>query len=418
MKTVLYCVQAPKLVALLGIALLTVNSAKVVASDHVDGEISINNSVADISDLYAFPSPRNPDRLVLILNSYPFVSSKGHFSDRLQYSFRIRPVTASGTGVNAGFNFSNQEYRIDCSFKTPHDNTGHSISCVMPNKEVVTNKVGNISSDASAVQVFAGRRSDPFLFSASWFKTLVFEHCIPPANASNDIKDLNVLSIVIEMNTKDVFTSEHQNLLAIAGEVGEKATANNPYKPIDRVGRPEVSNGRLVPNLDQPDLREMYNAEDTFSLNLNHKPIYEERILQNVRYYDQLDDVIDWQPEWKQAITRILINDYLVVDTTKPFTNTGYFDIEHALLRNEPHARSGGRMPGEGVINTLVNNMVSDGFGQPISDGIPDVDISQRAFPYLEKPNTGIVAWIKQFLAPKFVSSLSLKKRSATETCK
>ncbi|ODS22924.1 hypothetical protein AB835_11525 [Candidatus Endobugula sertula] len=67
-----------------------------MASDHVDGEITIEHPVSDLSDLYAFPSPTDPKRLVLILNSYPLVPSNGHFSDRLTYSFLIKPLTIKG----------------------------------------------------------------------------------------------------------------------------------------------------------------------------------------------------------------------------------------------------------------------------------------------------------------------------------
>ena len=45
---------------------------------------------ADITDLYAFPSPEHPGRLVLVLNTLPFAPPTAAFSDGLIYRFRMR----------------------------------------------------------------------------------------------------------------------------------------------------------------------------------------------------------------------------------------------------------------------------------------------------------------------------------------
>ncbi|HEY0829533.1 MAG TPA: DUF4331 family protein, partial [Candidatus Dormibacteraeota bacterium] len=51
--------------------------------------------IADITDLYAFPSPEHPGRLVLVLNTLPFAPPSAVFSDGLIYRFRLRPLTAN-----------------------------------------------------------------------------------------------------------------------------------------------------------------------------------------------------------------------------------------------------------------------------------------------------------------------------------
>ena len=50
--------------------------------------------VADITDLYAFPSPEHSGRLVLVLNTLPYAPPSAVFSDGLIYRFRLRPLTA------------------------------------------------------------------------------------------------------------------------------------------------------------------------------------------------------------------------------------------------------------------------------------------------------------------------------------
>ena len=41
-------------------------------SHHISGPRAIAEPVADITDLYAFPSPEHSGRLVLVLNTLPF----------------------------------------------------------------------------------------------------------------------------------------------------------------------------------------------------------------------------------------------------------------------------------------------------------------------------------------------------------
>ncbi|WP_422278733.1 DUF4331 family protein, partial [Trebonia sp.] len=41
-------------------------------SHHISGPRAVAEPIADITDLYAFPSPEHPGRLVLVLNTLPF----------------------------------------------------------------------------------------------------------------------------------------------------------------------------------------------------------------------------------------------------------------------------------------------------------------------------------------------------------
>jgi len=52
-------------------------------SDHISGPRALAEPVADITDVYAFPSPENPGHLVLIVNTLPFAPPDGRFSDGL-----------------------------------------------------------------------------------------------------------------------------------------------------------------------------------------------------------------------------------------------------------------------------------------------------------------------------------------------
>ena len=41
-------------------------------SDHISGPRALADPIADITDVYAFPSPERPGQLVLVVNTLPF----------------------------------------------------------------------------------------------------------------------------------------------------------------------------------------------------------------------------------------------------------------------------------------------------------------------------------------------------------
>ncbi len=67
-------------------------------SDHISGPRALAEPIADITDVYAFPSPERPGHLVLVLNTLPFAKPSDLLSDGLVYRFRLRPLTASAPG--------------------------------------------------------------------------------------------------------------------------------------------------------------------------------------------------------------------------------------------------------------------------------------------------------------------------------
>src|SRR4051812_47081741 len=64
-------------------------------SDHISGPRALAEPIADITDVYAFPSPERSGHLVLVMNTLPFAQPSARFSDGLTYRFRLRPVTAA-----------------------------------------------------------------------------------------------------------------------------------------------------------------------------------------------------------------------------------------------------------------------------------------------------------------------------------
>lgn len=391
--------------ALLLLTTVGVNVAQ--AADHVDGPITIKHPVADISDLFVFPSPKKPGHLVMAMDVYPFVPSKGHFSDKVNYSFVIKRAIQNGQGIHSSITTTGDEYRFSCDFVTPHEHDNHKVTCSAPNNASVTRMVDKISAEQTdGIQLFAGRRSDSFIFPAEWFTDLVTKGDFKPSPEPDKATRLNVLSIVIEFDVNAVLPAGEGSLFAVAAETTTQDSADSPIRQIDRMGRPEITNGQLVRTTDEKDLRDSYNQLSTFSLTPEEHNTYKERLLNNLHYFDGLDGATDWLPGWDETMANLLAHDYLVVDADKPFTNQSYFEIENSMLRSQPHTRSGGRVPGDYVINVLLSTLVNGGHGPDVAavhvGGPPQLD-----FPYLGKPHRGIVTWVMTFFAHKVAGKQS-----------
>src|SRR3982751_5164122 len=87
-------------------------------SDHISGPRALADPIADITDVYAFPSPETPGRLVLVLNTLPMAMPTDVFSNGLLYRFRLRPLTLPTTDAPPGWRFlpGEDELVLDCVF--------------------------------------------------------------------------------------------------------------------------------------------------------------------------------------------------------------------------------------------------------------------------------------------------------------
>lgn len=364
----------------------------VMASDHIDGPVTVRHQVADITDVYAFPSPDYPGRLALVMDVYTGVSSNGHFSDKVVYNFLVKNATIRGDGQEPGFN-TQGDYKLSFSFETPHGrNTSHWVTCTSSNGTTVRVRVDdtNSFSPGDKLGVFAGRRSDPFFYNSMWGSKVIGGNITEPKD-NNLLKHLNVLSIVVIIDIEQELDMSQGPLLAIAAE-SVTTDDDNTTRQIDRLGRPEMTN-IVMASKGRKDIRELYNQENTFKLNEKNAELYRERIHSNLIFFDSLNNKKDWSPGEINNFTGILLNDFLVIDTSKPYTESSYFDIEYSILRGTPYTSSGGRSPNDDVIDVLFNMMVNGGKQPSITDGVTQATkLAAETFPYLIPPNDGILA--------------------------
>src|SRR3954467_1174281 len=362
-------------------------------SDHISGPRALSDPIADITDVYAFPSPERPDRLLLVMNTLPFAKPWDAPSDGLIYRFRLRPPSPGAPAGAAPFAAGDEEVVLDCVF-APHVHPNgprhfeQEGTCTPPAGETVAFRVNDpAGGEGVGVRVFAGARWDPFIMDApAALRTIATGKLAftDPSSIFLDGKD--VLSLVVEIDAAFLGDAE---LVAVLAETLTRGAFN---VRIERVGRPEVKNMMLAPkqfdrvNRDL-EIRDIYNMEDAFHLADGYLGAYRARLNANLAFWDGLDGKTDWPTgsNGGHALTELVLADFLVVDVTKPYREQGSFlEIELAALRGEVHRTCGGRTLNDDVMDTVFTQLINAGNGPVIRDGVDrSTRPGTRTFPYL-----------------------------------
>ena len=370
-------------------------------ADHFSGPRALSDPAADITDVYAFPSPERPGHLVLVMDVFPAAAPTALFSDAVTYRFRLRPVTATTAGGTPAFSVGEDEYAFDVTFDVPVRGDGGGTvvqlgTCAPPGGAQIPFRVGDEQPTvAPGLRVFAGARLDPFFIDLkAVLATEEQEQLAFRAHSINSLDGANVLSIVVELDVATVLGPDTGPLLAV---VGETVTSRGHPVRLERMGRAEIKNVIMQPKKFDPvnrdlEIRDLYNAEDAFNLSPDYIGAYRARLNANLAFFDRLDGKTDWPPDEQDVhpLTELLLADFLVVDTSKPFSDGADSDleIERAVLAGRPHTTCGGRSLNHDIIDTLYTLLVGGLDGPRISDGVDQpTQPTARSFPYLVPPN-------------------------------
>jgi hypothetical protein len=365
-------------------------------SDHISGPRALADPIADITDVYAFPSPEQAGHLVLVVNTLPLARPSALFSDGLIYRFRLRPLSAGGLRDPAPFAVGEEEFAFDCVFSDPTADDGargQEGVCTTPAGDTVTFRVSDEQGGSGhGVRMFAGPRWDPFIMDApAALKTIATGELAFTDPGAIYMDGKNVLSLVVEFDCERFLGSGE-----LVGVVAETLTRGRFNVRIERVGRPEVKNMMLAPKQFDPvnrdlEIRDLYNMEDAFHLEDGYLGAFRARLNANLAFWDGLDGKKDWPMDGKGShpLTELFLADFLVVDPGKPYAEQGSFlEIERAALDGRAHETCGGRAPNDDVMDTLFTLMINAGRGPLIRDGVDEATRpASRSFPYLAAPN-------------------------------
>ncbi|MEV7609999.1 DUF4331 family protein [Microbacterium sp. NPDC089320] len=369
-------------------------------SDHISGPRALGNPIADITDVFAFPSPERPGHLVLVMNTLPFALISNPLSEGLIYRFRIRDLVAGEAGDPVPFTPGAEEFVVDCVFSEPtivdsdgaepasFDQEGH---CTTPTGEVVSFTVGDErGGSGQGVRVFAGARWDPFFFDArSALKTVATGQLEFSEQGSIYLDGKNVLGLVVEIDAALLGGA------SVVGVVAETLTRGVFNVRIERVGRPEVKNMLLAAkqydtvNRDI-EIRDLYNTENAFHIDHGYEAAYRARLNANLAFWDGLDGKTDWPlDDGVHPLTEFWLADYLIVDVTKPYQErSSFLEIEMSARAGRPHSTCGGRAINDDAMDTFFTLLINGGDGPVIRDGIDGASRpASSTFPYLAPPN-------------------------------
>jgi len=364
-------------------------------SDHISGPRALANPIADITDLFAFPSPGREANLVLVMNTLPFAKVSDAFSGGLIYRFRVRPLKAAPGGDQVPFVPDSPEFVFDCVFSEPArtdpQNFEQEGTCTTPSGDTVSFRVNDEGGGSGhGLRVFAGARWDPFILDApAALKTVASGQLAFSDPGAIYLDGKNVLGLVVEIDRSLLGDS---TLVAVVAETLTRGVFN---VRIEHVGRPEVKNLLLGPKQFDPvnqdlEIRDLYNMENAFHIDHGYENAYRARLDANLAFWDGLDGKTDWPTvRGVHPLTELVLADFLVVDIAKPYQERGSFlEIELSARQGHPHETCGGRALNDDVMDKFFTTFITGGIGPGIRDG---VDASSRpssnSFPYLSPPN-------------------------------
>ena len=211
----------------------------------------------DLTDLFVFAAPDNPDRTVLIMNANPFTKGDGFHPDAV-YRFNIDNDGDALADVAFSFTFSQPQDGRQTA--TAYYATGSHAQTREPRGDVLI-EATPVGVDATATPVqagpcrlFVGRRSDPFFADADG----VLHWLIDGAKGSfqwtgtDTFAGANIFSIALEAPN---------HLLGPGPSIGVWITTSlrrdGTLVPMDREGNPSFN-----PILNPNDIKDQFNATD------------------------------------------------------------------------------------------------------------------------------------------------------------
>src|SRR5262245_47244742 len=131
-------------------------------TDHFSGPRAIAGPEGDICDLYAFPSPVRPGRLVMVMNVLPNAGPAAAFSEAIVCRFRLRPLVVAARGPAVAFAFGPEETVFDVTFDAARTRDGDAApaqvgQCIPPAGKPVAFIVNDDQGGRiDGLRVFAG----------------------------------------------------------------------------------------------------------------------------------------------------------------------------------------------------------------------------------------------------------------------
>ena len=183
--------------ALAGFGVLLASTPRLQAADHIDSEALAGGPStdadpgADIADLYAFVSPSDSSKAVLVMTVAPLDpasdADRAEFDDTVRYDF------------NVDTNADDDADTIQVDHKYSVRTKGGMVR-VMGNGVDIQGAQGTVLEDSAAgVKFYAGPRDDPFFINLSGLIATIRTGTASFSDPQDTVATTNVAAIVLEL---------------------------------------------------------------------------------------------------------------------------------------------------------------------------------------------------------------------------
>ena len=274
-----------KIYAAIMLCAMVVNTFPVWASSHREAPMIADDPLADNTDVYAFKSPNDPNKIILIANYIPFEIPQGgpnfsHFSENVRYEIHVdNNVATPGDDIIYRFTFNRKNEDPSTFFnirlgkenlKTTYNlerstNGGRSFRRIISNGTVpppnigarsISSPVGLNSPDYETLmrnaittsntgeKVFCGPVDDPFFVDLGGIFDLGDAPRQGPTHTEDGLKCINVSTIALEVDVSTLqrdhkSVSQAANILDPNYVIGVWASASRQkITVLNEVSRP------------------------------------------------------------------------------------------------------------------------------------------------------------------------------------
>jgi hypothetical protein len=337
----------------------------------------------DLTDIYAFQSPVDASKTVLIMNVNGLASaaSIGHGPDpdrpfgtkvpqvngnsNVYYYFRVDSNHDARADVNIQVAFGKPSADGSQQMRVKVKEPGEDDDVAFQGSTTGFGHAAVVNNGPMGIKAFAGRRDDPFFFDLLGFLNILgsgsFIGCTGSHPENDTFKGQNVSSIVLELPSSLLETGGNPN-------IGVWATTDVGTTQIDRMGRPAI-NTVFIPNNPLPPDRAVGDnpTKPSMKTTFNHGNPSTDVAKWTGEVVDTLTMGFGRSLADANALAAVLLPDILTVDVSNP---AGFLN---------------GRKPADDVIDAELNLLSA---GAIPTDCVPANDVAFPAtFPYLAAPH-------------------------------
>jgi hypothetical protein len=153
------------------------------ASDHADTPEMVQRPGTDLTDVYVFPSPENPNNVVLVMNVNPLITpgnaSSASFDPGVLYQFKLdtNGDNLEDRVIQASFEGTGASQVVKIAGPMAPAEVGTTNTKLVPNARFGT--INESFFPRTNMRVFAGVREDPFFFDLEQFFTIFPDRATP-----------------------------------------------------------------------------------------------------------------------------------------------------------------------------------------------------------------------------------------------